>query len=98
MERELLLGLLQGQLELTLQRHLWDLAIPLLEAVGRLDHHQQLTRSRVQLLAEAQKETRNQQEELLLEILQGQQQSAQEQLFPLIGLPTPPPSFPSSAS
>lgn len=105
LEQEMLLVrlelLLDREQRLVLDRQrelLWELAIPMLEALGRLDHHQQLTRSRVQLLGEAQKETRNQQETLLLEILQGQQPSAQTQLSPLIGLPTQPVSFPSSAS
>lgn len=98
MERELLLGLLQGQLELTLHRHLWELAVPLAEALQRLDHSQQLTRSRVQVMQQQQVEMRNQQEQLLLEILQGQQPSAQTQLSPLLGLPPHQMSYPSSVS
>lgn len=77
---------------------LWELAIPLAEALGRLDHHQQLTRKRVQVMQAQQLELRNQQEQMLLEILQGQQQSAEQQMYPLIGLPTRPHSPPSSES
>ncbi|MGV0949425.1 MAG: hypothetical protein ACOYB3_02045 [Azonexus sp.] len=77
---------------------LWELAIPLAEAVGRLDHHQQLTRKRVQVMQAQQVEMRNQQEQLLLEILQATQLSAEQQMFPLIGLPTQLPSLPSSGN
>ena len=81
-----------------LREQLWELGIPLLEALGRLDHHQQLTRKRVQVMQEQQREMRNQQESLLLEILQGQQLSAEQQMFPLIGLPPRQTSSPSSES
>ena len=77
---------------------LWELAVPLAEALQRLDHSQQLTRSRVQVMQQQQVEMRNQQEQLLLEILQGQQPSAQTQLSPLLGLPPHQMSYPSSVS
>ena len=94
LERELLLL----QQRVMVRQLLWEMALPLAEALGRLDYHQQLTRKRVQVMQQQQVEMRNRQEELLLEILQAQQLSAEQQMFPLIGLPTQPHSPPSSAS
>lgn len=89
----------QQRLLLDKQREqLWELAIPLLEALGRLDHHQQLTRSKVQVMGQELKELRSRQEELLLEILQSTQLSAEQQMFPLIGLPPQLTSSPSSGN
>lgn len=87
----------QEQLE-QIRLLLWDLAMPLAEALGRLDHHQQLTRSKVQVMGQELKELRSRQEELLLEILQSTQLSAEQQMFPLIGLPPQLTSSPSSGN
>jgi hypothetical protein len=95
---EILLARLQATLQVLLREQLWELGIPMAEALGRLDHHQQLTRKRVQVMQAQQVEMRNQQEELLLEVLKSLQPSAREQLHPLIGQPMPPLYSPSSVS
>ena len=97
-QEELLLVRLQVTLQELVRQELLEMARPLAEALQRLDHNQQLTRSRVQEMQAQQVEMRSQQEQLLLEILQGQQPTALTQLSPLIGLPLPVTSFPSSAS
>ena len=95
---ELLLVRLQVTLQELVRQELLEMARPLAEALQRLDHQQQLTRSRVQVMQEQQVEMRSQQEGLLLEILQGQQPSALTQLSPLIGLPPHQSSSPSSGN
>ena len=97
-EQEALLARLQELMLFLLREQLWEMAVPLAEALQRLDHQQQLTRSRVQEMQAQQVEMRSQQEQLLLEILQGQQPSALTQLSPLIGLPPHQTSYPSSGS
>jgi hypothetical protein len=86
--------MLQGLLEAHLlhlrkeQRALlWEMALPLAEAMKRLDQRQQVSQMQQ---VEQQQEVR----ELLLEVLQGQMPPASQQL----GLSTPPPSHPSWVS
>ena len=97
-QEELLLVRLQVTLQELVRQELLEMARPLAEALQRLDHNQQLTRSRVQEMQAQQVEMRSQQEQLLLEILQGQQPTALTQLSPLIGLPPHQTSYPSSGS
>lgn len=88
MERELLLGLIQGQLELTLHRHLWEMALPLVDSLTRLDKR---------LLAAQMQQVEQQQElrELLLEVLGSLQPTASQQLLPRL-VPPLTSSSPSS--
>ena len=93
-QEDRLLLMLQGLLEahrLHQQQEqralLWEMALPLAEALRRLD--QRILVSQMQ-----QVELDSQQKELLLEILQGQMPPVYQQL----GLSTPPPSHPSWAS
>ena len=86
--------MLQGLLEahrLHLQQEqrtlLWEMALPLAEALRRLD--QRILVSQMQ-----QVELDSQQKELLLEVLQGQMIPVSQQL----GLSTPPPSHPNWVS
>ena len=97
-QQEELLLRLQVTVQVLVRQELLEMARPLAEALQRLDHNQQLTRSRVQVMQAQQVEMRNQQEQLLLEILQGQQPTALTQLSPLIGLPPHQTSYPSSGS
>ena len=89
---------LQLALDGVVRERLWEMAVPLAEALQRLDHRQELTRSRLQVMQAQQVEMRNQQEQLLLEILQATQPSALTQLSPLIGLPTQQTLSPISGS
>ena len=90
--------MLQGLLEahrLHLQQEqralLWEMALPLAEALRRLDQRQQAGQMQTQAdVGNSLAVT----EELLLEILQGQMPPVYQQL----GLSTPPPSHPSWAS
>lgn len=91
MHQDMMLALLRAQLEQQFRRQLWEMAVPLAEALQRLDRRQELTRSRLQVMQSQQLEMRNHQEELLLEILQGQMPPAYQQL----GLSTPPQLPPS---
>ena len=97
-QEEILLARLQVTLQVLVKDLLWEMAVPLAEALQRLDHRQELTRSRLQVMQAQQVEMRNQQEQLLLEILQATQPSALTQLSPLIGLPPHQTSYPSSGS
>ena len=65
-QEELLLVRLQVTLQELVRQELLEMARPLAEALQRLDHSQQLTRSRVQEMQAQQVEMRSQQEQLLL--------------------------------
>jgi hypothetical protein len=93
-QEDRLLLMLQGLLEahrLHLQQEqralLWEMALPLAEALQRLDQ-------RILVSQRQQVELGSLQEELLLEILQGQMTPVYQQL----GMSTPPPSHPSWVS
>lgn len=87
----------QARTEAALKPLLWEALVPMAEALLRLEHlyqeqHRQLLRQ--VMLASQQPETK----ELLLEILQSLQPSPDLVISQRLGLPTQPPSRPSSAS
>ena len=96
---------LQVQQELRLRQEmrmaLLEALTPLAEALHRLDSRQQETHLRLanlgQQLLQVQAENR-QLEELLTEVLQGQQPTADQQIFPRIGPHLPTSTFLSSGS
>ena len=77
-----------------MQALLMEAMVPMAEALTRLDQRQQETYRQVRLLQTYQPETK----ELLLEILQSLQPSAEQVIAQEIGLHPQPISFPSSGS
>jgi hypothetical protein len=77
-QEEILLARLQSTMQVLVRELLWELALPLADSLTRLDKRQ-LAHQMQQV------EQQRQTEELLLEILQGQQPSSVEQIFQQLG-------------
>lgn len=85
-------------LEDLLRSLLWEAMQPMAQALQRLDSHQVSLGKRQAAMQMQQVEQASQLQDLLMEVLQGQQPSASSQLLPLLGPQSQPPSFQHSAS